>query len=656
MAIHVTTRAEKETAAPPAYPLWRALLLGLLLVPVNVFWTILVEVRWYTLDGTSLPLFITPVFLLFVLVLVNFAVRRLSQRITPLRQEELLLVYIMLVVSCTFSGHDTLQNMFGSIPYAFWHASPDNRWQALFFRFLPRWLLVTDPDALRAFNRGHVSFYSPQGLEYLKAWIVPLLAWGLFFLTLVGMYLCITLLVRRAWIEDEKLTFPIVQLPLAMTADDAGTAFFRNPRMWIGFGLAFGISFLNGLHELVPTVPQFNVKLFQLQDFVTARPWSAIGSTTSSLYPFAIGLGYFMPLDLSFSCWFFYIAARVFRVVGAMNGWDSGPQAGSFPYFGEQATGAWVGLGLMLLYTGRASWRRVWQAARSGARSDNPAEARVYRFAFAGLVFGSGLLAVFAALVGMSAWVAVLFFGIVFLLGFVITRVRAELGVPHEIAWVNPVQVLVTGFGTDALGPQNLTLLSVLYWFNRGYRNHPMPNQLEAFKMLDNKVPVGRVAGVLLFAAVISLLATDWANLHIMYLWGAEGKNIGYKWWVGQESYGRLAGWLQQTVPPASTGLRFILGGLMFTVALSLMRVNFLWWPFHPAGYALALSYAMEYFWFPILIAWLIKLLILRYGGSRLYRAAIPFFLGLILGDYTMGSLWAIVGPLLGMPTYKIFI
>ena len=289
------------SALPRALSLWRALLLGLLLIPLNVFWTITIEVRWYTLDGTSLPLFITPVFMLFVLVLLNFAFRKILPRLKPLRQEELLLVYIMLVVSCTFSGHDTLQNMFGSIPYAFWHASQENQWQALFFRFLPNWLLVTDHDALQAFNKGHVSIYSPAGREYLLAWVVPLAAWGLFFLTLVGMYLCLTLLVRRAWIENEKLTFPIVQLPLAMTADDAGKAFFQNPRMWMGFGLAFSVSFLNGLHELLPTVPQINVKLFQLHDLITDRPWSAIGSTQSSFYPFAVGLGYFMPLDLSFS-------------------------------------------------------------------------------------------------------------------------------------------------------------------------------------------------------------------------------------------------------------------------------------------------------------------------------------------------------------------
>ena len=104
-------KASTEKSASPAaveavraLALWRALLLGVILVPVNVFWTIVIEVRWYTLDGTSLPLFITPVFLLFVLVLLNFALRKVLPRAKPLRQEELLLVYIMLVVSCTFAG------------------------------------------------------------------------------------------------------------------------------------------------------------------------------------------------------------------------------------------------------------------------------------------------------------------------------------------------------------------------------------------------------------------------------------------------------------------------------------------------------------------------------------------------------------------------
>jgi hypothetical protein len=97
-------------------------------------------------------------------------------------------------------------------------------------------------------------------------------------------------------------------------------------------------------------------------------------------------------------------------------------------------------------------------------------------------------------------------------------------------------------------------------------------------------------------------------------------------------------------------------GGLAFVFFLKGMRNAFIWWPFHPAGYALAMSYAMDYFWFAFLVSWLIKLLLVRYGGMRIHTAAAPFFLGLILGDYVAGSFWAILGPSLNITTYKIFI
>lgn len=646
---------DQPEVAPPL-KLWRSLLIGLLLIPLNVFWVTVIEIAWYGVDGTSLPLFITPIFILFMLVLVNLAWRKIASPAKALRQEELLLIYIMLVASCTFCGQDTLQNLFGAIGHPYWFADPQNRWQALFFRFIPSYLVVTDHRALTGFYHGNVSIYGPDGRHYLMAWTVPLAVWGAFFMTLVVMYLCMTILVRKAWIENEKLSFPLVQLPLAMTADDAGKTFFRNPVMWAGFVIAFCVSGLNGLHTLIPSVPEIHVKLWSLDQYFTTAPWNAMGTTWSSFYPFAIGIAYFMPTDLSFSCWFFYVLARVFKIVASAHGW--GAQDNSFPYFGEQATGAWLGLSVMLVYAGRHSWREVLMSAWAGSRAADPAEARRYRFAIGGLIVGCILLAIFSAIIGLSGWVACVFFGIVFLLGFVITRVRAELGCPHEINWVNPSQVMVTVFGTQALGPQNLTLISVLYWFNRGYRNHPMPNQLEAFKMMEDKPAVrfGGLIGTLCLTFAVSIISTYWANLHVTYAAGADAKAVGFKSWVGWETYNRLNTWLTHPTPPASIGLNWIVAGFLLTVVMSGLRSRFLWWPFHPAGYALSLSYAMEYFWMPVFIAWFLKVCIVRYGGAKAYRACVPFFLGLILGDYTVGSLWAIIGCVLGIPTYKIYI
>jgi hypothetical protein len=62
----------------------------------------------------------------------------------------------------------------------------------------------------------------------------------------------------------------------------------------------------------------------------------------------------------------------------------------------------------------------------------------------------------------------------------------------------------------------------------------------------------------------------------------------------------------------------------------------------------------MPWLWCATFVGWLIKWLVLRYGGMRLYRRAFPFFIGLILGDYVSGNLWALMGIALGQPTYRV--
>ncbi len=48
--------------------------------------------------------------------------------------------------------------------------------------------------------------------------------------------------------------------------------------------------------------------------------------------------------------------------------------------------------------------------------------------------------------------------------------------------------------------------------------------------------------------------------------------------------------------------------------------------------------------WLSFLVAWILKTLILRYGGPTLYRRARPVFMGLILGDTFNAGVWIIVG------------
>ena len=78
--------------------------------------------------------------------------------------------------------------------------------------------------------------------------------------------------------------------------------------------------------------------------------------------------------------------------------------------------------------------------------------------------------------------------------------------------------------------------------------------------------------------------------------------------------------------------------------------------PLHPAGYALSVSFAVNYFWLSFLLSWLIKAVVLRYGGRKGHLVATRFFVGVLLGDYLRGSIWTIIGQALRLQTYKIFL
>jgi hypothetical protein len=629
----------------------RAIILGLILIPVNCYWTTIAEIGFSIGDGSTLPLFVYPIVTIFLLGLLNQILLKLGRRYA-LSAGELLTIYIMVTIGCSIASESIAEGMFGSIVHPIRHATPENEWKELFFHYLPGWLTINDKDAIEQYYRGESTFYNGQ---HLRAWLIPLLTWGSLIFALTFIMLCMNVIFRKRWCENEKLAFPIVQLPLAMTLEGSGRSFIRSRAMWIGFGIAVAIDIINGFNYLWPAVPRIPVRDMTIHQYFTSKPWSSIGSTRITPYPFAIGLAFFLPLDLSFSCWFFFMFSKVANIIGGAAGWRSLPR---FPYFDEQGSGAWLGLFIVALWISRDHLRGVFKSIISrSAGLDDSQEPVKYRTAFLGLILGSAFVILFTFKAGMSMWSIVLFFGIYFALAIAITRMRAELGATHEIYYVNPRRIMVRTLGTQAIGASSLTIMSMFYSFNRGYASLPMANQMEAFKMgevasLNRK----RLLYVIVLAVFLGIVSSFWANLDVIYRYGAEAGMIGAKEFIGRESFSPLQSWLTNPAPADVPGAGFMGFGFIFTIVLMLMRMQFLWWPFHPAGYALAVSYAMDYFWFPFLVSWAIKGIILKYGGIKAHRQAIPFFLGLILGDYFGGSLWSIIGLAMRREVYAIFI
>jgi len=151
LAIHSPAdSADRDTLRQPVAGVsLRAVLLGVLLIPVNVYWVIVAELRWYAILTLN-PLFVTPVFYLFVLVILNALLRRPAPR-WMLSPAGLVVIYVMLVMSCTIATHDFIINLISLMGWARWFATPTNRWEDTLFPHLPRWLLVWDKELLEGF-------------------------------------------------------------------------------------------------------------------------------------------------------------------------------------------------------------------------------------------------------------------------------------------------------------------------------------------------------------------------------------------------------------------------------------------------------------------------------------------------------------------------
>lgn len=57
----------------------------------------------------------------------------------------------------------------------------------------------------------------------------------------------------------------------------------------------------------------------------------------------------------------------------------------------------------------------------------------------------------------------------------------------------------------------------------------------------------------------------------------------------------------------------------------------------------------------PILGVWLLKTLILKYGGIKIFDRLRPFFLGLILGQYSVATFWFVIDLITGHTGNSVF-
>lgn len=650
-----------QPAAPRAVTP-RALALGLLLVPLLCWWTLKHELIYGGSEFVEASLVVIAVFTLFGLALLNEVLRRRAPR-WVFSRGELLTVYMMLTTSLGIAGLGGMQVLPQALGAAFYFARPENGWSD-FHPLIPRWL-VPARGVIDAFYKGDSSFFTRA---HLLGWAVPILVWSVFIVVLLGAMFCLNVMVRKPWVEHERLTFPLVYLPLELTREETTRSLLRSRAFWIAFVLVCIFRSVTGLHRVVPSFPDLadfadEGQSFALEEIFVDPPWNAIGYSRLSFHPMVVGLTYFLPLDISFSAWFFYLVTKAEQIVGAAYGWEpvGGGSLARPPYTAEQGAGAFLVLILMVLIGSRRHLAAVWRKAFTGdPQVDDGGEPLSYRAAVFGFLAAFAFLVLFMTAARMTWYLAALFFAVYLLYVVAATRLRAEAG-PMLIysPEVYPHRLLVDVAGSRYWSAQDLTSLGYLYWFDSDYRPVAMPQQLEAFKIADSAGIPSRRWSLWIFAATALAAVASWvAVLAIYYHYGATTPRAGNDWRVfqGRFAFDTLTRWLHNPADTDWTSIRWIGIGGALTMLLVSLRARLLWWPFHPAGFALAHAFlAMTWVWFPMLMGWAVKALVLRYGGMRLFRRWIPFFLGLILGDIFIGVAWSLVGALFDMDIYMFF-
>jgi hypothetical protein len=641
--MHTTDSHASQTIAK------RAVLIGAVLIIANSYWIAYVEMIWHTAHLTTVAMSVNVMFGIIAITFLNMIVRRIFPR-AALQPRDLLVIFSMLAVGSAFSGHDCIPRLMGLIPYAFRFATPENDWEALLFHHLPEWLVVKHPKTVNDFYEGEVNFFT-EG--YMQHWIIPILSWSAVIFLLMLIFLCLTALLRKQWIENEKLAYPIIQIPLEITTN---RNIFRNRLLWIGFGIAMGINLLNGLQYFFPVLPEIPVRKYNLNIYFTQKPWNAIGSTPLRFHPYLIGFAFILPLDLAFSCTFFYLMKKVQLLFGSAVGIATFP---GYPFLGEQGAGALLALLAIACWHARKHFASVLRQVVHPNRTESRTEALSYRSAVITLGVCLLLLAVFCIRGGMSLWAFAIYIGIYLMIVVGLTRMRAELGPPiHAIGYLTPQYMMISLLGTRRLRPGNLTMLSLMNWLSgasyASFRTHPMPEQLEAFKLAERTGIRNRTMfTVLVIASLVGILSSLILYPYAIYsegvAAGSEQIHAG-----GADTYNFLSSWLVN--PKPTDWLATSVLGLTFAANLGIMflRSRFVWCPLHPAGYVIGVAPGTtDVIWFPLLLAMVAKWLILKHGGINAYRKAVPFFIGLVLGEALMGCFWPLLSLVLRSSVYS---
>ena len=625
--------------------------LAAVVVSLIVSWAELV-VKYIQIGFLQLPPAVVGIFV-FLLLAVAWA-KQIRQKfgLTP---QELLTVYCMMLFSSMISSRGLLEKVLPLLVTPAYFANESNEWAKFYFPNIKKWMVPFDPDPAK-WDPNHSQLVAKRFFEGLRdgetipwhQWIGPLAMWGILALLIFGAFLCLAAIIRRQWVDNEKLSFPLAQLPLEMVRDDRETSFFRNRLTWAGFAIPAIVFTINGLHGWFPSVPSIMLEI-RLDEQLVTPPYNAVGYTPAFLSFAAVGFLFLLPVEMLFSLWFFFIFTRIQSVIAAAYNMElqNMPIYPTKLFIGYQVMGAYFVLAAYLLYVSIPHLKRVFRSALNLEKVDDSNELLPYKIAVPGLILCVLGSAMWFKAAGMSAWLALFELVVfVFIIAIVMARSTCEGGLLMTETSFRPVDVYRIFAPTSSLGASNMTILAFAdAGFFRDLRGLVLTGFLDGLKIADGaKIRRRSFLPVFIVAILVAMIVGGIFQIYLPYNKG--GINLYSYPYMSNNMWGFMDYEPVMRGPVSMVGWKaptFFAVGAVVTAFLAYMRYAFYWWPLHPLGYAMCASWTMIVFWFPCLVAWLLKSTIMKYGGMRMYVKARPFFLGMIMGEFSIAVIWALL-------------
>lgn len=579
-------------------------------------------------------------------MLLNPWLRRTCPQ-TALSRGELLLIWVMLTCGAGLASSGLWRYLAPMVVAPAYFSGAGRRWLEL-FQGSPSWLLVTrEADSPLA-----LWFYHglPPGQPVpWAAWIPTTIGWGFAFALVVAMSLGLCALMRGQWVERERLSFPLAQLPLEMVgASEESTPLIARKPFIAGTLIVVLLHAASTVHHFAPSFPDV-LNRFDISGFQQTRPWDALGLPTLEVFFAVIGAVFLLPADVSATLWLTFVGLHLVRVVRVQMGYDP-LVVGPLNHEGAMGVGAMLVWAPWLLWVARPHWRDLSAVIRHPMRSRCEREPLHPRLALALTVLGAVGLLTWMRIVGIPWTLASLLLLLFVIILIVLTRIVAESGLLFVQTPFIPSDALAFfGTGYYTAGSAGATMLTQVVLMHDP-REHVMPAISNAFALASAR---GFRAQTFALAIVIAITAgfvvSFFSSLWVNYRFGAVTLDQYGPFMAPSWSLDRALQYIEAPLSMNTGDLQAMgLGGLLAATCLWL-RARFLWWPFGPIGLVMGSTYAMNRIWFSVMLGWLSKTMVLRLGGLRGYRAALPFFLGLLFGEGVFGGGAALWGMLAGV-------